>query len=51
MRGSLSNLQDVSPSLYVRLAARCFIMSSDAFLDLGFKVVQVFGVSSGFSAP
>ena len=35
MRGSLSNLSRAS--LYVMLAARCFIMSFDAFLDLGFN--------------
>ena len=35
MRGSLLNLSRAF--LYVRLAARCFIKSSDAFLDLGFN--------------
>ena len=35
MRGSLLNLYRAS--LYVRLAVRCFIMSSDAYLDLGFN--------------
>ena len=37
MRGYLSNISNLlgaSPFLYVRLAAQCFIMSSDAFLEL-----------------
>ena len=35
MRGSLLNLYRAS--LYVRLAVRCFIVSSDAYLDMGFN--------------
>jgi hypothetical protein len=40
-RFSFEVLQGASPSLYLRLAAQCFIMSSDAFLELSFKQKQV----------